>query len=435
MRIGYFFHGFLGDTKREGGQEVSTPDGNAAYSWSIVHEAVKRGYEVIPLHDDRDHEAYKLEGPELFESFSKDKRLGAYLALDKQRQKHESNRRHPGLDVVLIEWRWPIYGRNCVYHQGETDYDSWAVIDGCSNDLARQWNLLRHYGDLGVPIILWDLDHKLLYEDERLVAPAAVFETAVIPKLQHVRRTRVEPPVVVDDLLQIPTRHVDAKRKLVYVGSRYERDDVIDEWIKPVSEHFPGEVEFWGKWEDADKLWPHVSYHGRITMKDFATAYGTAAACPLLGKKSYLQSGFVTPRPWEALMFGTIPIGLASHRGIENYVNGLVAKDTHQLNDLAQMLSNEPLIERNRRREELAHSLQHCDASSFVNSIEDVVNGTPPNSRAVAEATKEGSTDGKEEGSELQAGGREGADEGAGRVVQPEVAAPVKAAKGRKGKA
>ena len=54
MRIGYSYWGFLGDHKVFGGREVSTPDGNSTYSWSIVHEALEHGHEVWMMQQDRD---------------------------------------------------------------------------------------------------------------------------------------------------------------------------------------------------------------------------------------------------------------------------------------------------------------------------------------------------------------------------------------------
>ena len=379
MRFGYAAWGFLGDTKLDGsGNELSSPDGNAAYSWSILWEAQKRGWTTYWMHHDRDKTAFSLFGKDLFSSFSQQKRVSAYLNTIQT-----GGVELPELDVVLVEWRWPIVGRNTFDMKWKPGYQP---------DLERQSQILNHYANTTAVVVLWDLDHKLTYEDEDLWQGAyqAIFETSIKPLDQHFhRRTSVNPPVVVSDLMQHPTNQVDPNRKLVYVGSRYERDDAIDAWIRPVSDAFPGQVEFWGKWTDADKLWPNVRYMDRITMRDFSKAYGTAVACPLLAKRSYLEQGFISPRPWEALMFGTLPIGLDSHLGVERYTDGLVALDANDLIATVDEMSRESIYERHRRREELAHKLQCCDASRFVDHIEDVMNGAPPNSRPVDLAQKE----------------------------------------------
>ena len=58
--VGYFYWGFLGDKKFRNGKEVSTPDGNAFYSWSIISELQKRGYDVA-LYLDQDKEGYEKQ--------------------------------------------------------------------------------------------------------------------------------------------------------------------------------------------------------------------------------------------------------------------------------------------------------------------------------------------------------------------------------------
>ena len=65
MRLGYSYWGFLGDYKEDHlGNALSTPDGNASYSWSIIHEAQSRGHEVYLMQQDRDWPAYKRHGPD-----------------------------------------------------------------------------------------------------------------------------------------------------------------------------------------------------------------------------------------------------------------------------------------------------------------------------------------------------------------------------------
>jgi hypothetical protein len=179
--------------------------------------------------------------------------------------------------------------------------------------------------------------------------------------------------------MQHPTLPAQEDRKLVYIGSRYERDEVITKWLKPTSDSFPQQVEFWGNWmrtvEECKKLWPNVSYHDRITMSDFREVYGTAVACPILAKQSYLETGFITPRPWEALMFGTIPVGLGSHLGISDYVQpGLIAGDGWDMIEVVKTLTGLPLKERDRIRRENVEQIEHMDARYFVDRIEDVAN-------------------------------------------------------------
>jgi len=276
----------------------------------------------------------------------------------------------PELDVVLIEWRFPIPGRNCKIDKNDKGYQP---------DLDRQLQVLQHFKSKDTKIILWDLDHKLTAEDELRWVPDAIFETSVEPLDNGFIRTRVEPPVVIDDLYQFPTTLCSPSRKLVYVGSRYERDDIIEEWIKPVSDEFPHQVEFWGNWTREPNLteclekWPNILYNRRITMSDFKSVYSTAVACPILGKRSYFESGFITPRPWEALLFGTIPVGLEGHLGVDDYVL-FKAVDPDDLIDIVDYLSNVDLTERNEIRSANIEKIRFMDASYFFDKIEDVMN-------------------------------------------------------------
>lgn len=381
LRIGYAFWGYLSDRKlAEDGTEVSSPDGNATYSWAIVHEAVRRGHTVIPLHQRRDVYATSNLGDQAFKAFSKRKRSRVYDHLmwgpqgRKKRRRitgwgADSDRTFPELDLVLLEWRWPIPGRNTVGDRGTLLYQS---------DLDRQDALLRHYTGKGVPVIAWDLDHRLTEEDERTWQFRAVFETAVQPRHLHLRRTRVEPPFVMEDLLQL-RRSGRPTVTAAYVGSRYERDDVLDEWIGPLAKMCgPGQVHFFGKWEPLDECrrrWPGVVFHGRVGVAGFHEAYRNAAVCPLLAKRSYMENGFITPRPWEAVLFGSLPIGLNGHLGIEKYSFAVVYQPDI-IKAIAEMVKSYDTGMMLKQREFMAERLAHMDARYFVDALEAAHAGT-----------------------------------------------------------
>src|SRR3990172_11105956 len=117
MRLGYAFHGFLGDYKMDADyQELSTPDGNASYSWSILYEAQRRRHEVWLMQQDRDWPAFQQKGRYDFESFSQEKRFDSYLLSRKARDSF------PELDVLLLEWRFPIPPRNTPHHVEKPGY-------------------------------------------------------------------------------------------------------------------------------------------------------------------------------------------------------------------------------------------------------------------------------------------------------------------------
>jgi hypothetical protein len=369
MRVGYAFHGFVGDYKEdEGGHALSTPDGNASYSWSILWEAQRRGHDVYAMQQDRDWPAFRRHGRYDFASFSMEKRFLSYL-----RTHQTAGTSFPDLDVLLLEWRFPIPGRNTQADIGKPGYQP---------DLARQVDLLNHYGDAGTRIVLFDLDHKITADDESWIRPAAIFDTSSRPLRLTMDRTRVEIPFHIPDLLQHPTKDVDPSRKLVYVGSRYERDDVIEEWIRPASDRWPQKVEFFGNWTsecnfaEVRAMWPNVRYRDRITMKDFGEAYGTAVACPLIAKRTYLERGFVTARIWEALLFGTLPVGLSSHTGIGDYLpDELIVRDPAHLIDIVDGLSRMSTAERDGLRRKVVEKIDFMDVRNFLDHLEAAAKG------------------------------------------------------------
>ena len=375
MRIGYSYWGFLGDVKlAEDGSVLSTPDGNATYSWSIIWELQRRGHTVYAMQEDRDWPAYRRLGEGLFASFSNEKRASAYQNM---KQTFGSSEILPELDVLLVEWRFAIPGRNCDEHPFRRG-PSWAgskpvlTFDPAKHqpDFFRQMEIMRHYAEKNTKIVVWDLDHKLTEAQEKHWKMDAIFETSHSPRLLSKPRTRVEPPFHIPDLLQHPTLPSDPNRKLVYIGSRYERDDVIDEWLGPVSAKYPGQVEFHGKWDDEAKArWPNISMHQRCTVTDFRRIYGSAGACPLLAKKSYLETGFITPRPWEAILFGTIPVGLGSMKGIDQYTT-MVAGDPDDLVDITEVLCDTD--QRDAGRRYIAEMLDFMDAKHFADKLEAV---------------------------------------------------------------
>jgi hypothetical protein len=364
LRIGYLFLGFLGDVKLSPDlRELSTPDGNATYSWTIEHECNRRRWQLIPLGPNLDAPAATHLGDDLFASFSREKRLASYERMLIRGWTHLSDKRFPELDVVIIEWRWPIPGKNTLVDCNRPGYQ---------NDLERQEEVLQVYSNRGTPIVVWDLDHKVTEEDERKWG-FDVIETAVHPRRDHVR---VEPPCLHSELLQFDIDERRPMYHLGYIGSRYERDETIDRWIGPISGHVNGHrVKFWGKWEPAEEVrerWPGVYFAGRIGVKGFREAYSRVACVPLLAKDSYYGCGFITPRPAEAVLFGSVPVGLSGHLGVGDYVPVVVGSPDELLKYATWVRGMSP-VRRRVLREEAAHMLCRTDVRGFIDVIEGLV--------------------------------------------------------------
>lgn len=364
LRIGYAFWGFLGDNKLDDdGNRLSTPDGNATYSWSIVWEALRRGHRVIPMMIDRDNPGCNEFGFKNFRAFAQQFRTSAYKHLVENGELFNSYQGFPELDVLLLEWRFPIPGRNT------PDCEKNA---GWHPDLKRQEQLLSFYSKKKTKIIVWDLDYKLTKEDEKKWKIDAILETSVSPKKLHLERTRVEPPMFMQALRDC--KIIKPVHLLAYVGSRYERDEVVDEWIRPIANRdvARSKIYFYGNWvKDADiyTRWPGINFRDRITTVDFEKSISCAAGVPLLAKQEYRDRGFMTPRIWEALMFGSIPIGLAGHTGITSYTD-TVASDAEDLLRISQELLDMSLQDRTKLHDKAIEKIRFMDAKFFIDTIE-----------------------------------------------------------------
>lgn len=231
-----------------------------------------------------------------------------------------------------------------------------------------QEKILEHYSKQSCTIIIFDLDHKVTAEDEeRLRAMTGngimILETAIKPKEGIIPRISIEIPFWMKDstlpLILQPSPYKD----LVYIGSRYERDDVINEYLIPFSERSPFTTWFYSNWRNygdkyeelyVDLKWRDIQYHGRVGHTDFRSIYGDALACPLLAKRDYFEHGFMTARIQEALYFGTIPIGFREHLGIEKYLPyPLIAEDSNQVFNIVQQLKAMTIEGRNCLRQSI----------------------------------------------------------------------------------
>ena len=372
LNIGYSFWGFLSDYKIENGKEISTPDGNATYSYSIIYELQKRGHQVFAMMPDRDKESVKMFGKFAFKSFSQNTRWIAYNNL---KQTHYENNHiieylFPKLDILLIEWRFPIIGRN-INEDG-------TFTNILQKDLLYQESILRFYKGTNTKIIILDLDHKLTTIDEGKWYPDAIFETSEKPINNFIKRTSVKIPTIIDELLQFKTTNINKDKHLVYIGSRYERDEIIDKYIKNYALENKNKVHFYGNWRDypnklkeSEERWKGIIFNNRITVKDFWNVYHDACFVPLLGKQSYFDSGFITARIFESVLFGSLPLGFKEHYGIEKYCLKTVDNYT-EYKELIQPLLNGS-INRDKLRKQQVEMLESFDVKYFVDKMMEVL--------------------------------------------------------------
>jgi len=269
MKIGYSCWGFLGPGV------LDTPDGSRSYRRAFVDGLVEVGHEVVFLQANRDL---------------------AEAGLD-LRDRYRWHGGLPALDAVILEWRWPLPGRNSTP----------CGTPGHTCDLHRQDELVAHYAiELGVPTLVWDLDRQLTADDPvRGLANVAVCEFSLAPEPGvHTLRCPV-PDELLDNADPAGLSRTSRQMPLVYVGNQYDRDEAFDRYFVPAAARFGHRVA--GKWPHTGR-WPQVSFTGRVPFGDVEEIHRGALATVLLLPQRYAAVGHMSSRWFEALLAGCLPI-------------------------------------------------------------------------------------------------------------------------------
>jgi hypothetical protein len=341
MKVGYAYWGFLGDKKLDSNHNpVSTPDGNAFYSWAIIWDLINNGHEVVKLMPDRDKPAFIDNGSKLFKSFATEKREKAYLcskSIDYPDDMVDATQEDlfaiwdsagvDSCDVILLEWRMNIPGRN--------DFTSKEnKVAGWQPDLFIQMCLVSYCMKTKTKLVVFDLDYKLSYFQ-------ALKMSEKIPGfkvLELGNKWENEHPNVPSETVFIPfdfteiytfKPKVRVSDKLVYVGNRYERDWCIDKYI-PKDE---SGVAVYGNWleggRDSASRWPGIDFRPRITADKMHEVYSNSACTILLAKESYCKYHFMTARLLEAIFYGSVPLFIEDYG--DDYIKYLVGSHAYSL--------------------------------------------------------------------------------------------------------
>ncbi|MEU1819948.1 hypothetical protein ABZ543_32920 [Streptomyces roseifaciens] len=281
VKIGYSFWGFLGNGITD------TPDGGRSHRRPLIDALLTRGHDIVFLQADRD----RLEAGDTISS------------------PYTFAAGFPDIDVLFLEWRWPIEGRNTTP----------CHAPGHTCDLHRQSELLLRYTThRRVPTVIWDKDRQLRADSIWRRNPVvAVCEAALEPTPGA--RTLLFP--VDDQLLAQADPNTLAKRRrevpLAYVGNQYDRNDAFDRFFAPAASCFKHRVG--GKWPQTGR-WPHVTFLGRIPFAEVTRLYGHALTTVLLLPERYTAAGQMTQRIFEAVLAGCLPLAPAGIRHVEHFV-------------------------------------------------------------------------------------------------------------------
>ena len=196
FRIGYSAWGFLGNGV------VDTPDGGRSHRMTLLKSLISRGMKIVMLQKNRDLDEAGIDlstSSLSFDSFG-----------------------FPDIDILFLEYRWPIPGRNTGISTEDRSY---------TPDLDRQNELIKHYNLLDKPIFIWDKDQQLSQSEinQMNLNKFLIFEPSLSPKNN---RTSLLFPMdpnrtaqMHDDLASYDknSKSID----LVYIGNQYGRDQSL----------------------------------------------------------------------------------------------------------------------------------------------------------------------------------------------------------------
>lgn len=336
--VGYSFWGFLGDYKMDNKKHlVSTPDGNAFYSWAIIKGLQEAGYDVVQLMPDRDKPAYESLGSEDFKAFAGSDREKAYLRTSKvdyldDVSKMDMNdvigkwgawdeKLPEAPEFILHEWRMDIKGRN--------DYDSKERLGASwQPDVFIQNCVISYCLENEVPLFIFDLDYKLSYSKAKRLKELGLNFCVVElgdrwEAIEDIKSVKVAIPFSKEAIEELPVISDEnwIEDSLVYVGNRYERDWCIDQyWPDGLAD-----TKVYGNWleggRDSAEMWPNINFGPRLQTADMFRTYSKAETTILFAKASYCKYKFMTARVLEAVTYSCVPLFIADYGEdlIKNY--------------------------------------------------------------------------------------------------------------------
>jgi len=359
MKIGYSAWGFVGDGV------LDSPDGGRLTRALMIEHILNDDHEVVWLQKNRDvdeHGEPLFDTNRIDEHKTEQRKTLCRLQYDTQ---------YPEIDVLFLEWRWMLIGRNCRVEKDDPAY---------TPDLDRQKDLLAHYNQKRVKIVIWDKDGTVSHGDELALmrggaADIKIVSPALYPR-SYTGHFEKETLLFPCDLNKIRGTRVNSEFKYLigYVGSQYDRDEQVYKYVNPFAIKYPHNTVFAGNWTKyPEKLerniinFPGISFHDRILPKDMWKFYKNSLSCVLLCRPSYSIQGHITQRIHEVASHGVIGIGLHEQRGIEKFIlEDNVIKDAYDLIQRIEHLLELSIEKRQTILDEQIELLQPFDIKNVI---------------------------------------------------------------------
>jgi len=220
----------------------------------------------------------------------------------------------PEIDALVVRWRW------------DTGRDEDEYI------LGRQKDVVTHYISKKTPVYIWDEDFQFDFPDwiskedyDNIVCPFRIQEgeTDGFKSVHHIPLYDEPLKKMLDFEFRFPYNNFgdckDPTHLITYIGNNYDRDHALSEYILKIALSYPRLVQLYGNWVKYPKApmfsilatlrkLSRVCLHPKVDKSGIEFIYSKSFFVPMIAKDEYFNVGHMTPRLFEVLCSGAIPI-------------------------------------------------------------------------------------------------------------------------------
>lgn len=352
--IGFYCWGALTDKVSENLRK-NDPAGYAFQFTLALYAFLQNDWDVYWFYP-RCKEDFDIYGKQAFAAFETERRWKIYNSLKFINPLTDDL---PQLDVLISMYRWD---------RGE----QYKQIYG-DDDLKVQTILFERYKN--IPKIVWDDDFKLPLDfklDNTIIAYTSL-------KSRNYSLPAFYLPYPFNYPLVFSAQLKNSLKHIVYVGNRYERDEQFERWYVNYSQYNKYKVHVYGNWfrtyDDLylNKKWWFICYHDRIGFQDFYKTYSDGISCVIISKNEYSQYNKITPRFFEVVYFGSLPIIPPENESAYGnlVVDNLKIQSIDELKDCIKELQSMPLTQYNLLRYKIWDNIQVAGftVNNYYNTI------------------------------------------------------------------
>jgi len=341
LKIGISYWGFC--EKFSDCNVANTPDGHRYGRPVLVDDLTKRGHQVYAMQQKREILSY----PNLTYA-------DGYF---------------PDLDVLFVEWRWPIYKN--------------SGPDKFEPDLDRQTELLDYYHGK-IPIVVWDTDLKMTPADEERWPNMIVADPTFNPESFRIPRVRLP---FWSDFVPLFKPH-EGSVEFGYVGNNYEREEMFRKYYSEPSKILRSDgiqTKVWGNWlqrsperespESLIKTHRHIAFADRVSFKESMSILNKFICTVHITKPRYAVQGFCSPRYLENIITNTpalVPSEFCYPNILGRYWKVESAGDVaKRVSELQRLTAKERMDIVNEQRDSLlgVHDFSVSHVSEFLESV------------------------------------------------------------------